>query len=326
MNCLPAGFAKPLQPAAQSEYVRGGATLGGPDEMSTVGFIGLGTMGRPMARHLLAAGHSLVVYARRPEAAVELVAAGARRAASPAEVTRAAEFVVTIVTADAEVREVTLGPAGVVEGAAAGKLLIEMSTIGPDTVRQVAARLNEAGMAMLDAPVSGGPWGAEAATLAIMAGGSPDDFDRARPVLEALGDKLFHVGPLGAGQTIKLVNQMMAGGIMTLIGEGFALAQAAGADLETMAEVVAVSSGNSSMFEARARKFVLADQYQAGFTTELMRKDVGLALEMARALKVPMPVAAAAFQQYTAAMNHGFGAEDFAAVAKVCRQSAGLDT
>jgi 2-hydroxy-3-oxopropionate reductase len=292
--------------------------------MSTIAFIGLGTMGRPMARNLLRAGHRLVVYARRADAAAEFVAAGARQAASPAGATREAEFVISIVTADAQVEEVALGAGGVIEGAARDKIFIDMSTIAPETIRRIGARLNEAGMAVLDAPVSGGPAGAEAATLAIMAGGERDDFDRCRDVFAAMGKHLFHVGPLGAGQTIKLVNQMIGGGIMALIGEGFVLAKAAGADLATMADVVSVSSGGSTLFEARARKYLLANQYGHGFTTELMRKDLALALEMGRALRVPLPVAAAAFQQYTAAMNQGHASDDFSSVAKVCEQAAGV--
>jgi len=292
--------------------------------MSTIGFIGLGTMGRPMARNLMRAGHRLVVYARRPAVAAEFVAAGARQATSPAEAARDADFIISIVTADAQVTEVALGPGGVIEGAAPGKTFIDMSTIAPDTIRYVGARMREAGLAVLDAPVSGGPAGAEAATLAIMAGGEQADFERCHDVFAAMGKHVFHVGALGAGQTIKLVNQMMGAGIMALIGEGFVLAKAAGADLAMMADVVSVSSGGSTLFEARARKYILANQYQPGFTTELMRKDLALALDLARESRVPLPISAAAFQQYTAAMNQGHGGDDFASVAKVYEHAAGV--
>jgi len=139
-----------------------------------------------------------------------------------------------------------------------------------------------------------------------------------------MGKHVFHVGALGAGQTIKLVNQMMGAGIMALIGEGFVLAKAAGADLAMMADVVSVSSGGSTLFEARARKYILANQYQPGFATELMRKDLALALDLARESRVPLPVSAAAFQQYTAAMNQGHGGDDFASVAKVYEHAAGV--
>lgn len=292
--------------------------------MSSVGFVGLGTMGAPMAHNLLKAGHELVFFTRRDTVAAEFTSAGARRVASPAEVARQAEFIITIVTADAEVREVALGTSGVIAGAAPRKMLIDMSTIGPDTAREVSSHLREAGMCMLDAPVSGGPWGAKAGTLTIMVGGERADFERAMSVLQAMGEKIFHIGPSGAGQTAKLVNQMIAGSMMTLIGEGFALARAAGIDLAQLADVIAVSSASSGLFEARGKKFILADQYVPGFTTELMRKDVGLALEMGRQLNVPLPVAAAAYQLYTAALAAGLAAEDFAAVAKIAARDAGV--
>jgi 3-hydroxyisobutyrate dehydrogenase-like beta-hydroxyacid dehydrogenase len=158
-----------------------------------------------------------------------------------------------------------------------------------------------------------------------MAGGEPADFDRCRELFTALGKHLFHVGPLGAGQTIKLVNQMIGGGIMTLVGEGFALAKADGADLSKMADVVSVSSGGSTLFEARARKFILADHYPPAFTTELMRKDMLLALALGGQLHVPLPVSAAALQQYTVAMNQGHAGADFSSVAKVCLEAAGVN-
>ncbi|MBX7168402.1 MAG: NAD(P)-dependent oxidoreductase [Pirellulales bacterium] len=292
--------------------------------MSTVGFIGLGTMGRPMAKHLIKAGHEVVFYARRPEVIEEFTAAGATSAPDPAAVAQAAEVMISIVTADAEVREVALGHRGLIEGASPGKLYLDMSTISPATTREVGAKLLSVGIQMLDAPVSGGPWGAEAAELTIMVGGEADDFARAQPILAAMGKSIHHVGPLGAGQTVKLVNQLLAGSAMALIGEGLVLAKAAGVDLDQLLNVLAASSGNSAMLEARGRKFVLANNYVPGFKTELMRKDVGLALELGRHLDVPMPLAAVALQQYTTAMNLGHAAADFAAVVKVCELEAGV--
>lgn len=291
--------------------------------MSTIGFIGLGTMGRPMARNLLRAGHQLAFCSRRAEIIGEFEAAGGRHVATPAEAARASDFVISIVTADAEVEEVALGNQGVIKAAAPGKLFVDMSTIAPKSARRIGDALRQAGMSMLDAPVSGGPAGAEAGSLAIMAGGETADFERCRPLFQALGKHLFHVGPLGSGQTIKLVNQLIGGGIMALIGEGFALARAAGADLEKMIDVIRVSSGNSTLFEARAKKYVLADQFAPGFTTELMYKDLVLALGLAESLRTPLPVSAAALQLYMTALNQGCREEDFSAVAKVCQRSAG---
>jgi 3-hydroxyisobutyrate dehydrogenase len=292
--------------------------------MTHVGFFGLGTMGRHMAKNLLKAGFPLTFYARRDEVAREFVEAGAKRAASPADVARAAEVIITIVTADAQVREVVGGPGGLVEGVSAGKLVVDMSTIGPATVREIGALLATKGAKFLDAPVSGGPWGAEAATLAIMAGGEKADFERAAPLFRAMGKHLFHCGKLGAGQVVKLVNQMIGGGIMTLVAEGMVLAKKAGADMEQLVDVLSVSSGNSALLEARGKKFLLADQFQPGFMTELMRKDMSLAVALADQLKVPTPVAAGALQQFTAALNHGLAELDFSSVAKVYEHAAGV--
>ncbi|HEY5315222.1 MAG TPA: NAD(P)-dependent oxidoreductase [Pirellulales bacterium] len=289
----------------------------------TIGFVGLGTMGRPMARNLIKAGFPLVFFARRAEVADEFAGLGAKRAATICEVADAAGIVITIVTADAQLKEVVWGPQGITEGAAGGKLLIDMSTVSPATAREVAERLAPLGMAFVDAPVSGGPWGAESATLAIMAGGSAEDLRRIRPVLDAMGKHIFHVGPVGAGQTVKLLNQMVAGGIMTLLGEAFVAAHAAGVDLEQLIDVMGQSSAASAVLAARGKKFILAGNYQPGFMCELMRKDMGLAVELAARLNVPSPTAAAALEQYVAAVVQGHGKEDFAAVAKACAAAAG---
>jgi 2-hydroxy-3-oxopropionate reductase len=293
--------------------------------MAKLGFIGLGTMGRPMARNLLRAGHSLTFYARRDDVAREFVEAGGLRAASPAEVCRVSDTVFTIVTADAEVIEVAVGRSGLIEAAAPGKTLVDMSTIAPATVRRVAERLGAAGMAMLDAPVSGGPSGAAAATLCIMVGGEAAVYDRSQELLRVLGSRIFHVGPLGAGQTVKLVNQLLGGGILALIGEGLTLAKAAGVDLAVVADVIESSTGNSVLFQGRARKYILGGEEQPGFATQLMRKDLGLVLDLAARLNVPLPATAAVFQQYTQAMNQGHAGHDFSSVARVCARAANVD-
>lgn len=289
----------------------------------TIGFVGLGTMGRPMARNLLKAGFPLMFFARRPEVADEFAALGARRAETIRELADAADVVITIVTADAQLKEVVLGPQGVADGKVAGKLLIDMSTVSPATARHLAERLAAVQLAFVDAPVSGGPWGAESATLAIMAGGSAGDFERAKPIFDALGKHIYHLGPVGAGQTVKLLNQMVAGGIMTLLGEALVAGQAAGVDLRQLVDVMEQSSAASSVLAARGKKFVLAGNYQPGFMCDLMRKDMALAVELAARLNVPAPTAAAALEQYVAAVAQGHGAEDFAAVVKACAAAAG---
>jgi 3-hydroxyisobutyrate dehydrogenase-like beta-hydroxyacid dehydrogenase len=254
----------------------------------------------------------------------EFIAAGGARAATPAEVARKTEAVITIVTADAQVREVVCGADGLLAGTEKGKLVIDMSTIGPATVRDVGAALAGKGATLLDAPVSGGPWGAEAATLAIMVGGETTDFARAKPLFEAMGKHLFYCGPLGSGQIVKLVNQMVGGGIMTLLAEGLVLARKAGVDPKQLVDVMLVSSANSSLLEARGKKFLLADHFVPGFMAELMRKDMALAVSLAQSLNVPTPVAAGALQQYTSALNQGLGSLDFSAVLKVAEAAAGV--
>jgi 2-hydroxy-3-oxopropionate reductase len=195
-----------------------------------VGFVGLGAMGRPMAMHLLRAGHRLAVWARRPEAAAPLLAAGAIACADAADVARRSEVVFTIVTGSADVESVALGADGLGEGLAVGSILVDMSTIAPETARSLARRLSRQGVEMLDAPVSGGEQGAIAATLAIMVGGKAAVLERVRPLLECLGKTIVHVGDNGAGQVAKACNQMVMVGAIQAVAEALHLAAAAGAD------------------------------------------------------------------------------------------------
>lgn len=290
--------------------------------MSKVGFIGLGAMGRPMARNLLRAGHDVTFFTRRDEIAKEFTAAGAARASSPADAARGADFIIAIVTADAEATEVALGPQGIVHGADRGAVFIDMSTVSPQTDQHIGAELATRGVDTLDAPVSGGPWGAESGTLTIMVGGEAQTLERARRLLMAMGKNIFHLGPLGAGQTVKLANQMVAGGIMALVGEAYALGDAAGVDPAQLTEVMLASSAASAVLEARGKKFVLANNYQPGFTTQLMHKDMRLATDLAAERQVPTPVATQARAVYQATESSGLGNEDFAAVVKTCRAAA----
>jgi 2-hydroxy-3-oxopropionate reductase len=198
--------------------------------MEKIGFIGLGIMGRPMARNLLKAGFELVFHARRTEVVAEMEAAGGKAAPSSKAVAETADIVITIVTADAQVREVILGPDGVLAGSWPGSLIVDMSTISPLTIREIAGEAAGRQVAVIDAPVSGGDTGAEAGTLTIIAGGQPEDVERCRPLFEAMEkqESIFHVGPLGAGQTVKLVNQVIGGVNMAMIAEGLCLGVKAG--------------------------------------------------------------------------------------------------
>jgi 3-hydroxyisobutyrate dehydrogenase len=287
-----------------------------------IGFIGLGTMGLPMAKNLLKAGFSLTVYARRPEPSAEVCALGARAAGSPRAVAEEVEMVITLVTADPDVRAVALGEDGALAGMKAGGILVDMSTISPMTIQDIARVAQTKGVEVMDAPVSGGDTGARAGTLTIIAGGKKETFERCRPVFEAMGKNIFHVGGVGIGQVVKIANQVIGGTILAVVSEALVMGVKAGADPEVMRQVIGVSSGNSNLFQARVGDFMLKDQFQPGFMLDLMKKDVGLALEIGKALSVPMPVGAAAYQHYAAGTSMGVGKQDFSAVCKAVEKMA----
>lgn len=291
--------------------------------MEKIGFIGLGIMGKPMCHNLLKAGFEVVFYARRDKVIREMRDAGAAFAASAKAVAEAADIIVTIVTADAQVREVMLGEDGVLAGASAGKLVVDMSTISPMTIREIAEIASKRGVGVMDAPVSGGDIGAIAGTLTIMAGGEKADFERCQGMFKAMGkaENIFHVGPVGVGQTVKIINQLLGGINMAAIAEGLTLGVKAGADPEVMRQVIGVSSGNSSAFQARVAEFLMKGQFKPGFMLDLMKKDVGIAVEMGKVMNVPVPLGAAAYQLYAAASSLGAGELDFSAV---CRTNEAL--
>ncbi|HKI57285.1 MAG TPA: NAD(P)-dependent oxidoreductase [Trueperaceae bacterium] len=288
-----------------------------------IGFIGLGTMGAPMARRLLEAGFDLSVHNRTREREEPLAALGARRAATPRECARDRELVITMVSDTPDVQAVVLGEEGAVEGMDASTVLVDMSTISPATTRLIAAALGDHGVAMLDAPVSGGSEGAEKGTLSIMVGGDAGVLERARPVLEVLGRTITHVGPIGSGQVTKAVNQVIIAGTYAAVAEGLALAMAAGIDVE--AAHAAVSGGAAGSWGLTNRgPNMIHDHYPLGFRTRLHRKDLGIALESARELGVAIPVAAYVEQLETSLVKRGFGDEDVSNIARIVREQAGL--
>ena len=286
-----------------------------------VGFIGLGAMGRPMALHLLEAGHELSVYARRAEAAQPLVDAGATRRATPAEVAAASEVVFTMVTTGADVEAVALGEGGIIHGAKAGTVLVDMGTIPPDTARRIAAKLAERGIEAIDAPVSGGEVGARNATLAIMAGGKAEVLARVRPLLEKLGKTLVHVGPSGAGQVAKACNQMIMVSCIEAVAEAMLLAQRAGADPEKVRLALAGGSAGSRVLEVFGAKMTARD-FKAGVEARLHHKDFGILLNEAVSLGAPLPVAAQVWQQLNALMAQGRGREDTSVLLKVLERES----
>lgn len=273
-----------------------------------VGLIGLGIMGTPMARNLLKAGFPLTVYNRTAAKARALAGEGATAVATPREVAERSDVVITIVTNSPDVEEVVLGKNGVIEGAHAGMLFVDMSTISPDVTRTVGARLAERGVAMLDAPVSGGERGAIDGTLSIMAGGDAAGFERCRPVFEAMGKKLVHCGPLGAGQTVKLCNQIVVGLHNLAMSECLVLAAAAGVSTDRMLEAVSAGAAGSWALSNLAPKILRRD-FSPGFKVSLQQKDLRLALEAADRLHLSLPGLALTHQLYSALERRGLGDE-----------------
>lgn len=281
-----------------------------------LGFIGLGAMGRPMALHLLRAGHSLAVWARRPETVEPLCAAGALSCASAAAVARRAEVVFTNLTAGADVEQVICGCNGLQEGLATGSVLVDMSTIAPEMARSLARRLARGGVEMLDAPVSGGEQGAIAATLAIMVGGKAAVLERLRPLFDVLGKTIVHVGDSGAGQVAKACNQMVMVAAIQAVAEALHLSRTAGVDPARVRQALAGGSAGSRVLEVMGGRMVDRD-FAAGVEARLHHKDYAVVLGEAHRLGLPMPVSAAVCQQLNALMAMGCGRSDTAALLRV---------
>jgi 2-hydroxy-3-oxopropionate reductase len=281
-----------------------------------IGFIGLGVMGRPIAEHLLRAGHDLSVHARRSAAAAPLVAVGARACSSPAEAAAGAEVVFTMVTDSDDVRQVVLGDGGVIDGAAAGTVVVDMSTIAPGVARAVAAALAVRGVAMLDAPVSGGEAGARAGTLAIMAGGEAAALERVRPLLSCFARSGVRVGGAGAGQVAKACNQMVMVAAIEAGAEAARLAEAAGVAFERVREALLAGSAGSRVLEVFGARMAERN-FAAGVEARLHHKDYAIVLGEAAAGGIPLPVAAAVGQQLNALMGRGWGRADSASLLRL---------
>jgi len=283
-----------------------------------VAFLGLGIMGRPMAENLRAAGFELVVWNRTRERAEEF---GGEVAASPAEAAAAAGVAISMVPDVPEVERVLLGEGGAAKGLARGGLCIDMSTIAPSASRSIAKRLAERGIAFLDAPVTGSRPKAEDGTLTIMAGGEAEQFERARPLFEAMGGLVVHVGPTGHGEMAKLINNTVAAINAAALGEGLVLARAFGLDVDALRAVIGSGSGASAMLELKAEAMLERD-FEPLFKLEHMLKDVRHCLDEARALGVRLELGAAAERIYGEAQARGLGAADFAAVIEAAEAAA----
>ncbi len=289
-----------------------------------VAFIGLGTMGEFMALNILKAGHELTVHNRTRTREESLATAGAKRAGSPMEAARGAEIIVTCVSDTPDVEKVLLGDEGIIRGADPGSVYIDTSTIDAEAARRFGDALAEKGIMMIDAPVSGGSEGARLGTLSIMMGGAPEAVAKARPVLEAMGKTITHVGPLGSGQLTKAINQVIVGGTYLAVAEGLVLGLKAGLDMEKVVQAVSSGAAASWVLDKRAGHMI-DNNYPLGFRVRLHRKDLFIALKNAGELEVSLPLASLVAQLENGLLARGFGDEDLSALARSLRELSGLE-
>jgi 3-hydroxyisobutyrate dehydrogenase len=292
--------------------------------MHRVGLIGLGAMGMPMGRNLLKAGFELTVWARRPESATEILAEGAVWAASPRELAERSDVVVLMVTNSPDVQQLVLD-AGVLDGAAPGSVIVDMSTIAPAVSRSLAAACAARNVTFLDAPVSGGTQGAAAGTLTIMVGGEAESLERVRPVLDAMGARIFHVGPSGAGEVVKLVNNVLVGVIAAATAEALVLGVKAGGDAEVIAQVVGASTGASWQLANQFPLRAFNGSFRPGFMTNLLAKDLGLALDLGDEIGAPLFLTALTRQLYGEVQAKGYGADDYTSILRILESVAGVN-
>jgi 2-hydroxy-3-oxopropionate reductase len=288
-----------------------------------IGFIGLGIMGRPMARNLLKAGHSLVVHSRSRGPVDEIVKAGAKAGASPRDVAARADVLITMLPNSPDVELVVLGKDGVIEGARPGLILADMSTISPIVSQKVGAALAAKGVRMLDAPVSGGEKGAIDGALSIMVGGAKADFDAVLPIFQAMGRTITHLGPLGFGGFTKLANQIIVAVNLTALAEALTLAKKAGLDRELTLTALAGGLAGSKCLDQKKPNY-LAGTYTPGFKIDLHFKDLGLIMESARALGVPLPATAVVQELFSALRVRGGGGLDHSGVITLLEDLAGV--
>lgn len=288
-----------------------------------VGVIGLGKMGKPISRHLLKAGFPVIVFNRSKAAEEELAAEGAQRAGSLRDVAEAADIILTSLPDPIQVKAVYLERDGLAASARAGQVYIDTSTVDPETSRACGIALAEAGAEFLDAPVSGGVAGAEAASLTVMAGGDQETFDRARPVLDTIGGKLHLVGPTGAGTVIKLMNQLLVGINMAGVAEAIVLGVKAGADPDVALEVLSTSFGGSKMLD-RGVPLIVNRDFAGGTPVDLIRKDLGLINALAENLGVPLATGSEAAGVFDTAHEQQHGDEDMTAIVQPLESASGV--
>jgi 2-hydroxy-3-oxopropionate reductase len=290
-----------------------------------VGFIGLGLMGRPMAKNLLKAGFAVVAHSRSQGPVDDVVSAGAERASSPAEVAKKATRIITIVPDSPDVELVLEGPNGVFSAMQRGTILIDMSTIAPSVAKRLASKAKTLGAAMLDAPVSGGEIGAVSGTLSIMVGGEADAFKTVKPILDAMGnpERVVRIGDSGAGQTCKVCNQMVIGGALAAVSEAFALARKAGVDPALVRQALLGGFAASRVLEVHGER-ILNSNYKPGFRANLYAKDLRIAANTLAQFSTPAPVSTAVHQLVEAQVAAGEGEDDYSAMGRIVARLAGL--
>lgn len=289
-----------------------------------IGFIGLGAMGLPMAKNVARAGHKLhIMQNRRAEPVEELKKSGALVFSNPAELADGTDVVITVLPADEELRQVVAGEDCLASTMRKGQALIDMTTATSTTLLELTPKLRELGVTVIDAPVSGGTTGAAAGTLTIMVGAEAADLSEWRPLLETMGNNIYHVGAVGQGKAFKIVNQLMAAMHILTIGEAFGLGTRLGADPKMLKEVISASSGYSKMMDLRLDGFLLDGSYEPGFGLDLMKKDVRLAVESAHGEGMPATLGAQAHEIFQAASTAGYGGNDFSSAAAFLAQTAG---
>lgn len=288
-----------------------------------VAFIGMGTMGSPMALNLLQAGHDVTVHNRTREKELPLVQAGAQRAESPQKAAVGTEAIITCVSDGPDVEAVVLGEEGVIYGADPGSIVIDMSTISPKMTRRIGSILDAKGIRMLDAPVSGGSEGAKQGTLSIMVGGAKADLDKVFPILQSMGKTITYIGSLGSGQLTKAINQIIIAGTYWGVAEGITLGLKAGLDMNQVIQAVSGGAAASWCLSNRSQNMI-QDQYPLGFRLRFHQKDLKIALEAARELGVPLPLSAFVEQMETALIGAGEGDEDISVLARGLQRQANI--
>jgi 3-hydroxyisobutyrate dehydrogenase len=289
-----------------------------------IGFIGVGNMGNPMATNLIKAGHQLTVHDIRREAATNLLEMGANWADSPKQTVPGNEVVFTSLPMPRHVEAVVLGENGILEGAKRGSIYVDLSTNSPTVIRRIHQICAEKGVIVLDAPVSGGVYGAAAGTLAVMVGGDEKIFQRVKPALDAIGRHVVYCGPIGSGMVCKICNNLLSMGTGVLLAEALTLGVKAGVDLATLADVIANSSGGCKRITEKFPRFLFKGNFEPGFATSLAAKDVRLATDLGREYGIPMELSNLVDQRHVEALHRGWGDLDSDAVAQIQEEKAGV--